>query len=414
MASFVKDQKFISEEYKVKDLLDISDYVDKLEYKIELCPERTIFGIVGRFGTGKSVMLEQIKARKAKDSVWIHFDAWKYPDRKNLWEGFVLDFAKTIDPKEFAKVKRKIDGEDKDGIKALIRSIGTLTDIFIPNSSKAIDKLTYFAKSSPARRIIDIQEILVSLIEKTKNTIYIVAEDVDRSGNSGIFFIETLNQFLSELDQKVSNKIIVFVPISDESYSKNIEAYIKCLDYIEIFSSNKNGLQNFISNSFKKKYVDNPVFFDHLCLLLNDIYLDKKLTIRTIKLILRNAYLAYSAQVKNKLKPDPRLNILLEASKFIKVSRYSEEHVLFNLIIKENAITEDGVITNLLTSIARNELYEQGSAYVVSNNLKQSERQIKFVEQANINNSLMTVIQVNARKDPNDALFICPDFYINY
>ncbi len=44
------------------------------------------------------------------------------------------------------------------------------------------------------------QDLLRDLIKKQNKDIYIIVEDIDRSGDAGVYFLETLQQFISSLD----------------------------------------------------------------------------------------------------------------------------------------------------------------------------------------------------------------------
>lgn len=79
-----------------------------------------------------------------------------------------------------------------------------------------MDGLNHFFETSPARRVDEIQGILTDQIKKSNKDLLVVVEDIDRSGDSGVFFLETLKQFISNL--KTNNKIVVIVPMSDVSY----------------------------------------------------------------------------------------------------------------------------------------------------------------------------------------------------
>ena len=72
--------------------------------------------------------------------------------------------------------------------------------------------------ASPAKRVFEFQEILTAIIKSQKKNIFIVIEDIDRSGDSGIFFLETLKHFLRNLEITVKHRVIAIVPIGDKSY----------------------------------------------------------------------------------------------------------------------------------------------------------------------------------------------------
>jgi energy-coupling factor transporter ATP-binding protein EcfA2 len=90
---FIKNYDLIQETSHVDDLLDFSKSVSAFSKRLESIGRPAIIGLVGRFGSGKSTMLYQINRLREQEETWVNFDAWKYPERKDLWEGFVLDLA---------------------------------------------------------------------------------------------------------------------------------------------------------------------------------------------------------------------------------------------------------------------------------------------------------------------------------
>jgi predicted KAP-like P-loop ATPase len=191
---FIGNESLIKESHKMDDLFDVKEQKQSFEKFLDTLDNSAIAGYLGRFGAGKSTLLHQIKKEREKkqEEVWIDFDAWKFPERKELWDGFVLDFAKQIDKKLFNKVKKQIEGNDNRGKKAIFNTFSDLSGIkFLKNFESFFDK-------TPATRIFEIQDIINEAIEKLDKDIYIVAEDIDRSGKEGLFFLETLSQFLRD------------------------------------------------------------------------------------------------------------------------------------------------------------------------------------------------------------------------
>lgn len=316
MGTMLRKPEVLNETYKTDDLLDFSAYIKDLKAIIDNSAQMSLIGIVGAYGTGKSVMLEAFRKRLRTNYKWVHIDAWKYPDRSDLWEGFVLDFARQIKPKQFNKVLDRLDGTSKESWRVLIKSIGTAANLYLPGSGKAIDKLTYFTRSSPAKRIFQIQEIFKNLLKNVDETIYIVIEDADRSGDAGIYFIETLNQFLKDLE--VKNKIKILIPIAETSFmGEKQQAYIKSLDYIQFFDIENKSLERFVDEIFTPNLIQDSIKRNHLLEILQRLIHDNGLTYRQIKLIIRNADLRHRALEKKGLKSDPRIVLGIEASRFI-------------------------------------------------------------------------------------------------
>lgn len=306
----------VNETYKTDDLLDFGDYVKDLRAVVDKSNQMSLVGIVGAYGSGKSVMLETFRKKLKRKHKWVHIDAWKYPDRSDLWEGFVLDFARQVKPRQFKKVLGRLDGTSKDSWRTLIKSIGAASNLLVPGSGKAIDKLTYFARSSPAKRIFQIQDIFEDLLKDIDETIYVVVEDVDRSGDAGIYFIETLNQFLKDL--KVTNTIKVLIPIAETSFnSEKQQAYIKALDYILFFDVETRSLERFVDEVFAKDITSDSIKRNHVLETLQRLLHNNGLTYRQLKLVIRNADLRHRAIQEKGLRSDARIVLGIEASRFI-------------------------------------------------------------------------------------------------
>ncbi|PKK84456.1 MAG: hypothetical protein CVT49_03785 [candidate division Zixibacteria bacterium HGW-Zixibacteria-1] len=357
----IKNYDLIQEDCKVEDLLDFSESIGQFSKKLNSIERSAIVGLVGKFGCGKSTMLYQIKKSSDNDKQkWIDFDAWKYPDRRDLWEGFVLDFADQVGNRK--KVTGKIDGKDTKS-----RLIGASTDILsiiidkLPNLS-FMEKFLEIFKASPAKRVFEIQDILKQLINAQGKEIYIVIEDIDRSGDAGIYFLETLKQFIR--DTEIGNKIIAIAPIGDENFAKNNDLYLKCLDYIEYFNPKFTGLSKFVRSIFKEdllkskySYPDISIhstefdctgqvstFFDEL------FKLKKGMTIRTLKNIIRESDLNYISQVLDGHRPDWRVTLCFQASKYLNITE-SPAVSWFDKFRHEKQIYRDTIFASFLASI---------------------------------------------------------------
>src|SRR3989339_175224 len=295
MESFIKNEKILEEDYKTNDLLNFSEIVNSFRKKLEQISENSIVGLIGKFGTGKSTMLYQLyKEQKRETDIerWINFDAWKYPERKELWEGFVLEIARDLDKKLFDTTRKKIDGEQSNNIRNLIKVIFQGANFFMPGASIGENFANLF-KTSPVRRIFEFQEILNQIIVETRKNIYIIIEDIDRSGDRGIFFLETLKNFIKE--NQSDKKIIIIVPIGETQRKEEgnfKDSYDKVLDYDFYFNPENIDFTNFIKEIFNDAFISNNdlYYFNYLFKLLVGV---KNLTLRELKAILRLSNVIY-------------------------------------------------------------------------------------------------------------------------
>lgn len=321
MSGFISNKKFVAETSKTEDLLDFSREIENLEKISEEMNEPTVIGLIGKFGSGKSTMLFQL--RNNLKGFWLDFDAWKYPDRKNLWEGFVLDIAEELGDKE--SIRKKIDGASKKPAKELITTIAKgihlvpLLKVVAPVIERTIgDATNYFLSESPITRVYQLQNLLTSLFNQVGKDIYIVIEDIDRSQDAGVFFLETLKQFLGNLETK--KRVIVYVPIGTKNFVKYRDEYSKCIDYLEDFYPN-NGLKHFIETVVKDMNLDTPhdVAISQVSSFFEQLMREntEQITMREIKRILRQANERYIKMEKKSLKPDWRVVLAVESMRIV-------------------------------------------------------------------------------------------------
>jgi GTPase SAR1 family protein len=333
--SIIRNEELLEENHKTEDLLDFSFIIENFKAFLKEIKKNSIIGLIGKFGSGKSTMLYQIyKDLDAEsDDKWIIFDAWKYPERNNLWEGFVLDFADQVGKKKEAQ--RKIDGKQ---VKSAILDIGT--DLLSRLSDNMpdlnfLDKFGEFFKKSPATRIFEIQIILKEMISKLDKDVFIIVEDIDRSSDKGIFFLETLRDFIKE--NKFDHKIIVIVPIGDKQYLEVDEArdsYLKILDYTFNFNPGYIDFKNFIDNIFIQNLCtkcqiggireEKSIFIEQLNYLFRKVLRKKDTSIRELKHVLRLTNIEYSnlTEVERSLI-DIRILILIKICNYVKDFKYS-------------------------------------------------------------------------------------------
>lgn len=91
-----------------------------------------MIGFIGEFVRGKSALIHHVKKKRAEDSKeekWIQFEAWSFPERRDLWEGFVLESARQIDATAFGEARESIDCTQNDDVKTLVDIVIGLHDL---------------------------------------------------------------------------------------------------------------------------------------------------------------------------------------------------------------------------------------------------------------------------------------------
>lgn len=359
---FIKDINMLQENSKVDDLLDLSEYVDNYLSKIKWYSDKSMIALTWKFWVWKSTFLHQVenKLDSEKNIKWFEFDAWKYPDRSNLWESFTLELVNNIGEKEFENTIKVIDWtvhNDKKTISSMLSSLPVVKQMWGESLNHWFQ---YFLDKSPAKRTFEIQNILTDIITSLEeDSLYVVVEDIDRSWDNWIYFLETLNNFIKHANI-VGKTIKIIVPVSEDSYLKNKASYHKCFDYINDYTTPEYKLDNFCKelfiDSITWKQVSewwdiNYVKTKEYWLLLEFLegifkYYNNNFTLRDLKLLLRNANEKYKSLIKIQWKwINFIICILVEASKQTIWNEWWE--TIYTLWMKNRIINQWGLFISV-------------------------------------------------------------------
>lgn len=405
---FIKNYDILEESYKVDALIDISDITQGFKTKLESISKPSIIGLIGKFGSGKSTMLYQIEKEYEKDNLWVNFDAWKYPDRKEMWEGLLIEISEVLGKRK--DIISKIDGKET----AESKRINTYSDIAaaftgLPVFKSISEIYNRFHDNSPMKRLYEMQDLFKTMLSETKSDIYLVLEDIDRSGDYGLYLLETLKQFISTLS--VEKRIMVIVPIGNKQYSDNIDAYLKCLDYVEYFQMHNISLDNLFENLIKNDLLGRKVSNSYL---ISEIfeYIFKQqpeFSVRMMKTILRKADMNYQAQIQDGYQPKWMWTVVFELSKYIE---YGTEGKYFSVIRNNKSLTNLGNFTIFVTSI------DMGRSIYVNrdrNKLHSEARNIKLIPTNEYNIKYERINELTPNIDDRGTVsFGIYDYYINY
>lgn len=319
-AWFIKNKKLLEENSRTENLIDLTSEIERFSLKLNSVEFSSIIWFIGKFWSWKSNFLNQIKSEYTNNAKWFEFDAWKYPERSNLWENFILEFARQIDSETFDKTIKHVDWTIDDDKKTLINTFWDIPWLSV------IKNFNHFIKTTPAKRNFEVENLLNELIKKiNEENIYIIIEDIDRSWDNWIFFLETLNHFLK--NNKIEKRIIIIVPIWEENYIKeDIQlSYLKSLDYIHKYSLKEIKLDNFVKELFLDEIYETNHLKWQIITFLEWIFKEfwNQATMRTLKRILRNANSNYIALLNKQWEwIDWRLSILFEVAEYIKNSSW--------------------------------------------------------------------------------------------
>lgn len=333
----IQINEFLLEETTQLDKNFYTDTVIDFFTKIDWDRDKSwIYGLIWSYWTGKSTMLEEFSKEYKNNFDFVKFDARKYPERKWLLDELILEIIK----------QRKIEKISNDAKYRIIKKYFDIINFFkdkINQKNRDNEIKRYLCKIEWKMNIPDYRSLLIvffmiillisftwfftriddfgSLIanivtvigfgwliftiikERTSNIsriwqfedlfkeqwkklekdTIIILEDVDRSWQEWIYFLETLSACLREnWDNK--KKIICICPITNESFEKNYDHYIKCFRSYDDFKVSKI-MKNFIHKLVNIEKEENGIVFfaDFISALLGEY----GYSIRELKQILR-------------------------------------------------------------------------------------------------------------------------------
>lgn len=333
MKGFIRNDKIkeLNEFDRNSDFFDLEEKRQEFISYIDTIEERSMIWFLGNFWIWKTNFLKRVEEDMDTEK-WIHFEAWRYPERKNLWENFIIDFTNQLwDVELIEKVFKNIYGK-KTKIKNIIDKIikawtATLSIAWLKPLEKILNS-ALIEEVSPIKRLYEFEKLLEEVIkwcERKNDTIYIVLEDIDRSSDYWIFFLETLNYFI-KTKKDLEKKIIIIVPMSKDKFIQRREEYSKCIDYEYEYSLWKRSfdkivsefideeemryiyeLENVKTENLEKIWIDEMK--ESISSMMSTFMQKNWVNIRILKKTLREANINY-IQVKEKLQREGRESFL--------------------------------------------------------------------------------------------------------
>lgn len=372
----IKDMMFVGEDYRVNEgLIEFSS--EKLHDQISRIESSAVIAVVGHYGAGKSTSLFNIQKEDANiNNRWLQFDAWRYPERKGLWDGLIIELARALGSEKEAT--RKIDGN-----KSLIGKWGgvvseafsqfgdLLTKVDIDKvqldskvaagAAKVGTKAAEIFGRSPAKRAYELERILADILVSIKEpNIFMIVEDVDRSGPDGIHFLETLNYFIKNNQQveQSGKKVIVIAPIAKGTYADNKDSFYKCIDVVINYEPEVKSADKFIDYLFTEEALnDMPLTLangrtksnlnEFIVELLNNK--DYKVNIRMLKAILRQTAHRFTELDSEYSNVSWKAVFVLECLRNIETKRKGTS--LLDEAIESRAIVEGTIFSGMLMTI---------------------------------------------------------------
>lgn len=280
-----KPNDFDSLEYK-HEIENVRDRIERLVGK----GRHSIVAYLGPYGAGKSTVLKTLA--KTSDYTWITFEMWRYANRNELWDGFVIKTSAELSRhKDESIIADAVEGKtlSRREIISLIvwilcifagLSIISLTMWLSVKNNTTIAtpfivaylkyafpiimtvlllvglgrffQLGFITDKRPSKRVFELEYILMHKIKNIKKPLVIVVEDADRSAPDGMIFLETLNYFLLN-KAPTTQPVIIIAPQSSRAFNRiensneGLETALKIYDEKIYFKSSLTdvGIENF-------------------------------------------------------------------------------------------------------------------------------------------------------------------------
>lgn len=411
--SIIKNYSLVREGSKVEDLFGFDENIKKIESLINNMSESAIIGLVGNHGEGKSTAIYQVEKKLTGNKIWVNFEAWSHPDRKGMWDGFIIEVARSVGGETGVDlVKSKIDGNLPKNKKLI--SVGIKTVLGVAGLGEGVAELF---DAPPHHRISEMETILKTIVDKQDKDFVIIAEDVDRSGEEGLFFLETLSNFIR--NHELKNKVTVLSPISRESYRNSYSSFNKCLDHVELFSPKITVSDEYVSEVFSDELFEKTIkdpsgrtiyegrtvklqVKDFMQCLFDQ---ESQMNIRLLKTIIRQTNTNYLILTSNGHNPDWRVVLAVEASKHFSESN-GQRH--FDRM-RSTSVVSWNAFSAFMFSIYSN---RDGLLDINSGNLQGSTLPIEFLRGLHVSD-LETVAYQNVFRSNNRVeRFVIPRYYL--
>ena len=148
-----------------------------------------VIGLYGKWGEGKSSVLNFIENELTSDTVIVRFNPWLYSDEQNLLKSFFYSIAESLDEKlEGSKEKIGKFLEDYSGI------IGSFTQF----AGFSTDGLKDFGNNLKTSSIEKVREKINQIILNSKKKIVVFIDDIDRLDVNEIQFVFKLVKLVAD------------------------------------------------------------------------------------------------------------------------------------------------------------------------------------------------------------------------
>lgn len=354
MEAQIKNFRLLNEANRNHDFFNFAEQASNLSKVLRKSTTPAVIAIVGRYGSGKSVLINETKkttnAYKAfSEAKWVIFECWQYPDKRDLWEAFLLELVEDIDgsskrrsmERAFSDVtgwRGRVEKYLADIKTAAATILGITTIFYIAWASNnevkgllislisaallvafaSIELLIKPQSLSKVSRLSDYKSQLEHTLKDHPHPLFIVLEDVDRADELGRKFLETVSHFFRS-DIFADKKIYTIVPVSDFSNGRAQalqDTIEKSSDNILYFEPSYS-CSAFLSEIFTSEFLDDATL--KMLTTTIDPLIKQSVSIRQVKHTLRNAILKYKRIRSTDFNPRLEICIAVEFSKHMKV-----------------------------------------------------------------------------------------------
>lgn len=330
MSTLFKDITILEESPSDTDLLGFEEEVKRVSSRISskiTSGKSVIVAYLGAFGIGKSTVLQEIHKNAPEDQEWIFFEAWRFSNRDELWDSFVIKVTSKLTDKSETNIARGFDGRQVNwfwtilsplaialaltGISFLayntIHDTGGFWEAYLKYAAPTILPASVFiglgifintlAYENPLSRIFQLENHLKKRLRNYDKSIILVLEDIDRTGHDGSVFMETLHEFVRSNKNMFKHPMIIVAPQSQLSFDaldsdrmKRLEHSLKVYDEKIYFGAkvDEKSLNNLFSGiELKTKYQDYRPTMMRVAWELSYYFSKDQLTIRMLKHALR-------------------------------------------------------------------------------------------------------------------------------
>lgn len=253
----LKMANFFNDIASEKDYLGYYPYIEAFNYILvnnnKLITPPLVFGIHGKWGSGKTTFMNLIRSRiqKEKKFYTIEINPWEYGQSQNFITIFLAKLYKEVK----GKIKRPNSKEALDFIKSIFKPLKLSLDIKPVKAEYDFDKFSFDQQQNVIDKFVSENFALKESISYILNhqfidnkKIVIFIDDLDRCD------VEKVMEVIESIKLIFNSKNCIFFLGCDINYLQSALSN-KYKDFIE-FSRGNNNVASFDLNDFSREYLE--------------------------------------------------------------------------------------------------------------------------------------------------------------